>query len=273
MNGSAEAKMIEIPFQSPKGNTYNIEVRKSDEVPFSIGPRNRPFFALYELYSKVYPYRDPNLSLERVVNMLSHPRTLLMMAKFEGQYVGFGVFPRFEMEECDVMYSSRGVVQPHEAYQIGPRFLDLGIQMHNEELRKDGRRIEYVALYTQNPVSAASADSAEYMDNIRPFRRSLNKAGGLYVPRSVPQRIMHRLSAEVLTNTTEVNLITGVCTSELADLGPNQSYVPGKSGRVDGIFDEMTNEDLDKGLGMKVEKGDVVIVIADALEPNLPAIF
>ncbi|MBI3103959.1 hypothetical protein HYZ05_03380 [Candidatus Daviesbacteria bacterium] len=260
---------IEIPFQGSRDNKpYIWEVHNS-------GATRTGFLGIPEcrelvenivpgLYLKTYPYRDQAMASARVTMTLSHPRSILMLARYEDEYVGYGVFPRLVIRGDSVVYSSRAFTAAHEGQGLGTNALDQVIKIHNDELRRLHQKpLAYGALYTGSPVSLASIVRSENTDNVRPlFRREGLKGGGRYVMLSGPQRVVKEIHSLFLPNTTSLNNLTGVCRGELRDIGPNQSYIPGRSVLADQIYGEMISTYPD-GLDMNIPQGDVVIVVYD----------
>ncbi len=215
------------------------------------------------LYSAVYPYRNPDLAEKQVRKVLNNPREILMLAKHNGEYVGYGAFPRLRVDEDSFMYSSRAFLAEFDGDGLGTNALDQAIDMHNEELARAHRHyLVYGALYTQNPASIASVIRSERTNNIHPFRNF----GGFYEMNSTPQRVMQETHARFLANSRVLYNLTGVCKGELWGLGANQSYIPGRSALADEIHREMVGPD---DLDMNIPQGDVVIVVYDIKKPEI----
>lgn len=253
-----------IPFQGRK-RSFVWEVFNSGSVKdgfIGIPELKYVVDVVSGLYSEVYPYRDPDLAEKQVKKVLSNPREILMLAKYEGHYVGYGAFPRLKVDDDSFMYSSRAFLAEFDGDGLGTNALDQAIDMHNEELTRAHRHLlVYGALYTQNPASVASVVRSERTDNIHPFRNY----GGLYEMNSTPQRVMQETHARFLANSRALYNLTGVCKGELWGLGANQSYVPGRSALADEIHREMVGPD---GLDMNIPQGDVVIVVYDIKKPE-----
>ena len=260
---------IEVSFQG-RGRSYTWKVHYSGSSKNGFlgmpGYKDLTDRIVPELYMNTYPYRDEAMSRARVTMTLNQQRTFLMLARDENMdYVGYGVFPRLLVGTNYVMYSSRAFIEEHEGQGLGTDGLNLAMGLHNEDLRRSHQKLVYGALYTGNPVSLASVVRANNTDNIRPLRKQLEdedlrKGGGSYQMLSVPIQVVKAIHAQFLPNTTELNNITGVCRGELWGLGPNRSYVAGRSALVDKIRDEMVSRNR---LNMNLDQGDVVIVVYD----------
>lgn len=215
------------------------------------------------LYLGVYPNRDKNISIERMKRSLSHPRTILELATYEGKAVGFGIFPRLlidvpgSKESVPVVYSTRAFLKDHEGGGLGTHVLSEAIQLHQEVVARGNRRIYYVALMTQNPLSVLTLGKIPDVETIFPF-------DALYATDPTAQHLMLGVHNEAMMSSENINTITGVSTAELKEIGMNETYRPDREQtKAWEIYQRMVIE-----FQMNRERGDVVYVLCSFRRPH-----
>lgn len=268
------ASPIEIPAKTRDDGHVIWEVHYSGNVRDGFlaipGYQQRVEETVPGLYLDVYSYRNEAMARARVTMSLSHPYTFLLMARDREtrEYLGYGVFPRLEVGEKSVIYSSRAFTAPNEGRNLGTDALDVAIALHNYDVAtpdQDQEPLSHGALYTGNPASVASIVRSENTANVRPLRArvGLPKGGGRYELLSDPLQVVKEVHTRFMPNTIVLKNTTGVCKGELWGIGPNRSYQPGRSSLVDEIYAEMVSSEDNSGLDMNLDQGDVVVVVYD----------
>lgn len=251
-----------------KGKTkdYTIETYHSNggnRVAFSEMPEYSDLVRVVtDLYLSVYPNRDRRLSIERMRKGLSHPRTILMLARHEGIPVGFGLFPRLLIYGEQVVYSSRAFKHRHESEGLGSYVLGKGIEEHRKESLKAHRSLRWAALMTQNPYSVLTAERLPDVDVVYPLgkRFDQNREAQWYL-----LGVHHMMNMASLG----IDTVTGVSRGELREIGMNERGRPDRRhARAWEIYQQMISPPP-KGLGMNREAGDVVYVLLELKRPEV----
>lgn len=215
------------------------------------------------LYLAVYPNRDREISIDRMRRGLSHPRTILMLAKHQGIPVGFGIFPRLPIDGEPVLYSSRAFMPEHEGQGLGTHFLDKAISLHQEIVTGMHRSLRWGVLMTQSAFSILTLKRLQ----------ELGRIGKIY-PLDEPydrnrdaQSVLLGVHKEVLMYSQSIDTRTGVSISELGELGMNEAYRPRREHQeAFEIHQRMVS--APPGWGMNRERGDVVYVTFELKKPN-----
>ena len=251
--GRADLGGRETPFNG-KTKVYTIKTFHSGRDRFMEMSEFAPLIdQATDLYLKVYPTRDTDMSVERMKHSLSHPRTILMLAEHKGVPVGFGIFPRLLIGGEPVPYSSRAFLPEHEGQGLGPHTLGTAIELHQEEVARSHRIIHYGFLMTQNAFSIDTLRKIPSIGEIFPFDMRYN------IDR-VAQYLLLGVHNQVYLASQGINTITGVSEGELSEIGMNEAYKPDRNHRAWKIHQEMVSSLLTGGLGMNRERGDVVYV-------------
>ena len=163
-----------VTFFGGKTRSYTVETCRSGNskngflgIPEYSGLMN----VVRDLYLGIYPDRDRDLSIDRVRQSLSHPRTILELARYQGDPVGFGIFPRLLISGEPVLYSSRAFQPEHEGQGLGTHVLEEAIRLHQEELVRSHRSLHWGALMTQNALSVLTLQKIPTVETDFPFSR------------------------------------------------------------------------------------------------------
>lgn len=256
-----------------KTNFYPIEIyRSGNQTPFTRMPEYSGLIDVTtDLYLGIYPTRKRGISIDRMRRSLSHPRTILMLARDGDTPVGFGIFPRLLFGGDSVLYSSRGFLPDHEGQGLGTHFLDTAIQLHQQE---SYRFIRYGVLMTQNWLSVVTLRKLQrsgMIGKILPFdERYDKKEDDKYVNREAQYTVLgvHR---EVYLNSLGINTGTGVSKGELVELGMNEASRPSREDtEAWKIHQQMVSPPYEpyNGLDMNREGGDVVYVTFELKKSN-----
>jgi|SRR3989344_4622463 len=202
-----------------------------------------------------YPNRDKELLTERVIQGLSHPRTVLQIARYEGNPVGTAVLRKITFNvgaparRKRVGYSSRAIVEEHEGEWLGTMFLEEGVKAQDEDVNP----IDAIALMTQNVQSFLTLRRAkrrlDFEGSIRPFER-------LYRGRT-PEDLLLSVHKEVRLASDEIRLWNGVSVGELKELGSNERIYRPERGTEAAHYDDL----MVKTWGVNKGRGDVVYLI------------
>lgn len=252
-----------------KGKTRNYSI----ETYHSNGGNRHAFSQMPEysdlvntvtgLYLNIYPNRDRDVSTERMARSLSHPRTILMLARYEGVPVGFGIFPRLLIYSEPVVYSSRAFRHRHEGEGLGTFVLEKGIDEHRKECSKSHKSLRWAALMTQNPYSVVTAEKLPGVEEIYPFSKR-------YDENREAQWYLLGVHHAVYMASLGIKTVTGVSRGELREIGMNERGRPRRRDvRAWEIYEEMITPPP-QGLGMNREAGDVVYVMLQLKKPNTP---
>ncbi len=269
---------IVIPFQG-KTTFYYIEAYDSGSRGFT---EQLEYSSLVdqtvELYLATYPYRDHDMSVERIMRGLSHPRTKLLIA-YDGDVAkGFGLFPRFSFEGEPVIYSSRAFLK--EGDGLGTGVLDLGIQLHQEDAIKGRNKIpSWGVLMTQNVYSKMTLDKLKEQGRIKkilPFDVRYDDKVDPDAP--LAKRLMGAVHNYVNLNSAALFTGTGVSRGELREVGENEVRKPDKYDAKGNetaawktfhqMFTEATYEEP-QNLGMSVHNGDVDYIAFKFCKPGI----
>lgn len=215
-----------------------------------------------DLYLSIYPNRDRNISIERMKKSLSYPRTIVMLARYEEQSVGFGIFPRMLITGEPVLYSTRAFQKEHEREHMGSHTLSKAIRIHQEESQKGHRVMRYGVLMTQNAYSVTSLARIPCIDRVLPFK------GERYSKYPQAKYYMLRVHSEVMLNSRTIETDTGVSRGELSELGMNEVRPDRSEEAAWAIHQEMVLP-YPEGLNMNREGGDVVYVTFEINRCNI----
>lgn len=224
-------------------------------------------------YIKAFPNRDIGKSQARVMDSLRHPKTLALLARYQGEVVGHGIFPRFVVEgensRENYMYTSRAIQKDFEGDGLGMEMWRIASGIMHQRLTGRNRLIKGIIMMTQNAASIRSLELLRengIMDGIiYPFERRWDKC------RSA-QTAMLTAYSQFRLRPRRLNIETGVSEGELEELGPNESFILREGTRTAEIDDIMHKRNLrDGGLGMK--KKDVVWAGLIVEEPVVEDIF
>ncbi|OGE64513.1 hypothetical protein A3I48_03575 [Candidatus Daviesbacteria bacterium RIFCSPLOWO2_02_FULL_36_7] len=213
------------------------------------------------LYLGIYPDRDRDLSIARMKQGLSHPRTILELVRYEGVPVGFGIFPRLLVSGEPVVYSSRAFELEHEGQGLGTHVLKEAIRLHQESLAKSHRSLRWGALMTQNALSVLTLQKIPMVEIDYPFRR-------LFSEDREAQSLMLGVHREVYLSSLSIDTTTGVSRGELRELGMNEAYRPNRDHQKAWAIHQRMVSLPPHGFGMNREAGDVVYVLFKLRKPN-----
>lgn len=221
-------------------------------------------------YLNTYPTRDRDISIRRVERSLSHPRTILELALYEGIPIGYGIFPRLRIETNDpepesVLYSSRAFQEEHEGEGLGTHFLSEAIRLHQEErVQLHKPLLKWGALMTQNAYSIRSLIKLQRLGiigKIRPFDEIFERD-----PKS--QSLLLGVHQQAFVGSLGIDTITGVSRGELRELGMNEAYKPSREDVGAWEIHQKMVLHPPHGLGMNRDAGDVVYVLYDIPRPG-----
>ncbi|MBI4038698.1 hypothetical protein HY384_01950 [Candidatus Daviesbacteria bacterium] len=206
------------------------------------------------LYRGVYPNRskrNPELTTERVLKSLSYPRTILLLASYQREPVGFGIFPRFYIGDEPVLYSSRAILPEHEQEGLGTFFLKRGIELHQIACLRTKKPLLNGVLMTQSAYSVLSLENLRrdgIIEKIQPFEEPYDKEG---------KRILYGVHALVFVSSAAIE-DTGVSRGELIEVGINEAFTtPTEGTRAWNRYLTMVLRPP-AGVGMSPQAGDVV---------------
>lgn len=242
-----------IGFQG-KTNVYRIEIYNSGYRSAFI---DRPEYSglidvVTGLYLDIFQNRDRDISIERMRKSLSRPRTLLMLAMYQGVPVGFGIFPRFLINRESVLYSTRAFLPEHEGQGLGLHFLDEAIRLHQKALSRSHRLLRWGVLMTQNALSVVTLRRLDVVEKIFPFDE-------LYTADREAQYYMLAIHSKVFLSSRFLSTITGVSKGEMSKIGMNETYRPNREHQEAWqIYQRMVSPP--PNLDMNREGGDVVYV-------------
>lgn len=247
--------VVDVP---GKTKDYTIETHHSkggNRLAFTNMPEYSGLVdTLTNLYLDVYPNRNRKISIERMKKTLSHPRTIVMLARHEGIPVGFGVFPKLLIYGDPVIYSSRAFKRRHESQGLGTYILREAIEEHRRESLRAHRSLRWVAFMTQNPYSELTAEKLPDIEENYPFGKRYNKS-------AEATWYMLGVHHQVYLSSLGIDTVTGVSRGELREIGINERGRPDrKHKRAWEIYQEMVSPPPE-GLGMNREAGDVVYVL------------
>ncbi len=248
---------IEEPFQG-KTRSYLMEIHNSGKGNnFMDMPEYSGLVGtVTDLYLGVYPCRDRDLSIDRMRSSLSHPRTILMLARHEGIPVGFGIFPRLSIDGEPILYSTRAFMPDHEGQGLGTHSLDRAIQLHQEILTKMHRSLRWGVLMTQNAFSIVTLKRLQALGRIG----VIYPLDELYDRDRDAQSVLLAVHREVYMHSLSIDTLTGVSRGELRELGMNDAYRPNRDNQEAwSIHQRMVSSPPD-GWDMNRERGDVVYI-------------
>lgn len=245
--GSVIGEVTRFPGKT-KG--YDIEAYLSNGIPFTRLPYCETLIHRAKaLYLAVYPNRHKETSERRVALGLSHQRTILQFARYNGEDVGLGIFPRFYVDGKPSVYSSRAVLLEHEGEGVGTHMLDKAVYLHQVAIGRD-RFIAFVVFMSQNPASFASARKLACFEKDFPFGEGFEQDRDAQNAMLEGHRLFRFKSQSIDTD-------TGVSRGELRELGPNESFKPREGTSSFVIFKRMVSQPP-YGFGVNREGGDVV---------------
>lgn len=255
---------IVTDFIGRNGDLYTVETYKSgSENSFvkkvGVGYIEAPGYdglvaTLIGLYEVVYPERtrrNPVLTLERMIRTLSHPRTILEIIRHEGVMpVGYGIFPKLDVQGEPVFYSSRAIVLAHEGQGAGTYTLERAIELHRKESARVNKPLNNGMFMTQNCYSIKSLENLRDKGVIERIQ-SLDEP---YDPEG--KHILFGIHSQVRLASQAIE-DTGVSRGELQEVGRNEAaLVPEEGTRAREIYDKMVLHPP-TGLGMNLPAGDV----------------
>lgn len=220
-----------------------------------------------DIYLRTYPERDQEPSIERMKHGLSHPRTILQLARYEGVSVGFGTLRGMTFitgspgRRERVGYSSRAIVEGHEGEGIGTMFLDEGIKA----LDAPEKPLDAISLMTQNVLSIVTLRKSivklGFGEKIYPFDQP-------YAGNRPLQDLLLAIHKEVRLSSDSIRTWNGLSEGELKELGMNEKYYRPDRSQVEayGYYSKMVIE-----WGLNRERGDVVYVIAPRKKHTIPS--
>ncbi len=227
-----------------------------------------------DLYIAVYPERarrNPDLTITRMMRSLSYPRTVLELVKYQGIPVGYGIFPRLDIDGEPVLYSSRALIAEHEREGLGTHILERAISFHRRATVIGHKQLLEGMLMTQNWQSIRSLEHLQergIVDKIQPIGEPFNEQG---------KRMLYGVHSRVFISSAAIEE-TGLSIGELREVGVNETVSPPQEGtRAWEIYETMVNRPP-RGLGLNPYAGDVVYVrftfprsAAAAIVPTLAA--
>lgn len=253
------------PFQG-KAGSYVVEAHYSDKSNrFTDMPEySRLLATVTDLYLGVYPNRDREISIERMKRGLSHPRTILMLAKHEGIPVGFGIFPRFFINGEPILYSTRAFMPKHEGQGLGTHVLNRAILLHHEIVTGMHRSLRWGVLMTQNAFSIVTLKRLQESGRVG----KIYPVDELYGENRDAQSILLAVHREVYMHSLGIDTFTGVSRAELRELGMNEAYRPNREHADAWEVHQRMVSSRPEGWGMNRERGDVVYVTFELKKPN-----
>lgn len=217
------------------------------------------------LYLDIYPNRDREISIDRIRRGLSHPRTILMLAKHhQGIPVGFGIFPRLFIDGGPVLYSSRAFMPEHEGQGLGTHFLNRAISMHREIVAGMHRSLYYGVLMTQSAFSIVTLKRLQELGRVG----KIYPLDELYDRNREAQSVLLAVHREVYMHSLSIDTITGVSKGELRELGMNVAYRPNRGHQEAWEIHQRMVSSPPDGWDMNRERGDVVYVTFELKRPN-----
>lgn len=220
---------------SKTGRVYTLDTLYSDTVAFKeAGPQYT--VAQYEMfrnYTKVFPNRDEEKSFLRIAGSLEHRKTLAVLARYQDEVVGHGIFPRYNYDYDTYMYSSRAIQKDYEKDGLGMEMWRIALNMHQSMIGRN-RFIRGIYFMTMTAVSIRSLEVAReagiMSGTIFPLEMRYGQS-------SEAQSAMlagftrFRLTAEELNVgeeergvPQELGLNNGIVKNELAYLGNNENF-------------------------------------------------
>lgn len=229
-----------------ENNGYSVDTECADLVE-----------TVRRLYIAVYPERarrNPTLTDLRIQKGLSYPRTVLELIKHRGVPVGYGIFPRFDIEGEPVLYSSRAIISTHEKEGLGTHILERAIAIHNTAVHRGQHRpLLEGMLMTQKWESIRSLEHLQergVVDKIQPIGEDYDEQG---------KRILYGVHAKVFVSSAAIDE-RGVSKGELREVGMNEVIrFPQEGTRGYEIQQKLVNHPP-YGLGLNLAAGDVVYV-------------
>lgn len=221
-------------------------------------------------YLAVYPTRDRELSINRMMLGLSHPKTILELVSHDGILVGCGIFPLLSVRDELAVYSTRFFLPEHEREGLGTYVLENAINLHQEKAAVVGKQVKCGVLMTQNAFSIVSLWKIPIIGETFPISKPSGDQGepslNLYPQGSTPQRLMLGIHGIVYMSSRSINTRTGVSRGELSELGMNESYKPTKDHPLAWkVHHIMVSPE---GLDMNREAGDEAYVAFRLKKPN-----
>lgn len=244
-------------------------VAKIDNDHFQLIPEFTPVVEIVHFLNRhVYPERarrNPELTTKRVLNSLSHPRTILEVALYEGIPVGYGIFPRLDADRESLVYSSRAIVAEHVQEGLGTYMLEQAILRHKKEAVRWNRPLEELFLMTQRWESIKTLKVLQgrgLIETIQPIDEPYDERG---------LRLLYVVHSQVCLNSTGIDQ-TGRSAGELSEVGHNENFTrpdPEKNPEGAELFDKITKSPP-KGAGVNPFNGDELYVrgiLAKSLPP------
>lgn len=253
------------PFPGKAAN-YRVEAYYSDKSNrFTDMPEYSELVdTVTGLYLGVYPTRDREISIDRMRRSLSHPRTILMLARHQGNPVGFGIFPRFFIDGEPILYSTRAFMPEHEGQGLGTHVLNRAIMLHQEIVTGMHRSLRWGVLMTQNAFSIVTLKRLQESGRVG----KIYPVDELYNENRDAQSILLAVHREVYMHSLGIDTFTGVSRAELKELGMNEAYRPNREHRDAWEIHQRMVSSRPDGWGMNRERGDVVYVTFELKKPN-----
>ncbi len=245
-----------------KSTTYTVETYKSDRIKgFTQMPDyNELVEVVTDLYLNRYPQRGREPSIDRVRRSMSHPRTILLLARQQGVPIGFGIFSRLYLSREPILYASPVFQEDQEDEGLEMEVLNKAIQLHEEDVATSYRFIRFGVLTTQNPFLVGRLEQLPAIETIFPFHQRYNK-------NPEAQKIMLEVHRKVMINSQSIYTETGVSKGELLEIEINETYRPRRvNKRIWEIYQEMVSPP--PGLDMNRERGDVVYITFKLKRPQ-----
>ncbi|MBI2599879.1 hypothetical protein HYW43_03095 [Candidatus Daviesbacteria bacterium] len=207
------------------------------------------------LYRSVYPgraTRNPELTTKRILQSLSHPRTILELILYGEEPVGYGIFPRLDIGGEPVLYSSRAILPEHIQEGLGTHILGRAIVQHRRESARR-RPLHNGFLMTQRWESIKSLEGLKERDlveKIQPIDEPFDEEGA---------KLLFIVHSQVRVNSRGIES-TGRSRRELIEVGLNENLeIPKDGTRGSEIFHKIVNRPPE-GAGVNLYDGDVVYV-------------
>lgn len=212
---------------------------------------------IHNLYCDVYPERarrNPELTAQRILQSLSHPRTILELILCGEKPVGYGIFPKLDVGGEPVLYSSRAILAQHIQEGLGTHILGEAIvQARKESARCKRRPLRSGFLMTQKWESIRSLEVLKergLVGTIQPIDKPFDSEG---------EKLLFMVHSQMRINSTGIEL-TGRSRRELIEVGFNENAeIPREGTRGWEIFQKIVSRQPE-GAGVNLFDGDVLYV-------------
>lgn len=231
---------------------------KKNDSGYKVNPGYECLVAIIDdLYRHVYPERakrNPELTTERILKGLSYPRTILELILYEDIPVGYGGFPRLDIDGEPVLYSSRTILSEHVQEGVGTHILEKAIELQRKKAaRTHGRPLRNGMLMTQNYGSIRSLEILQErgaIERIQPIGEPFDQEG---------KRILYRVHSMVFVASDAIEA-TGCSRGELREVGINETAVSPKEGTRGWFVQQKMVLHPPYGAGINILAGDVLYV-------------